>query len=365
MGPRRTEARDSVDAGAQVLRPPLPPGAHAARRRAGFVAAAVVLVGVLAAALNLAIGSGGSGSHVQGNSVAAVDPKNGRIPAKIDVGAEPRALTLASDSLWVANTSDRTVSRIDARTGQPAGTIPLEHDAYPSDLAAAARAVWIVNGPQGRLLRIDPKVDDVSDTKVAVPGCGGPQASLAAGGGSLWLACFLLPSAYRIDPETRRVTPFARRAGLLTSTSPKVVPHLSAIAYGAGIVWVADAAQNLVVGVDPSTLEPVRRLAVGVRPVAIAIGYGAVWVANAGDGTVSRIPITRGRAPGVHSLRVGGSPVAVAAGEGGVWVANAATRSLLELSPRTGRVVRRMPLGNPPADVVAGGGYVWASVDSP
>jgi YVTN family beta-propeller protein len=57
---------------------------------------------------------------------------------------------------------------------------------------------------------------------------------------------------------------------------------------------------------------------VGHAPSALAVGAGAVWVANAGDGTVSRIDIAKGEL--VETIDVGNAPSGIAFGNGAVWV---------------------------------------------
>ena len=50
---------------------------------------------------------------MNGNAVAIIDPHSNRVTGQVAVGAAPAALALGNGSLWVANTVDQTVSRID------------------------------------------------------------------------------------------------------------------------------------------------------------------------------------------------------------------------------------------------------------
>jgi YVTN family beta-propeller protein len=60
-----------------------------------------------------------------------------------------------------------------------------------------------------------------------------------------------------------------------------------------------------------------RQIPVGDGPTAVAFGAGAIWVANASDGTVSRIdPETYE----VETIEVGNAPAGIAVSGERVWV---------------------------------------------
>src|SRR4051794_6810309 len=101
----------------------VPTGAGSSRRRWRAMARnQILLVAVLASAA--AVGGAAAAifiwsdhpvpvSLVTGNAVAIIDPHSNRVTAQIPVGAGPGALALGNRSLWVANTLDENVSRID------------------------------------------------------------------------------------------------------------------------------------------------------------------------------------------------------------------------------------------------------------
>ena len=51
--------------------------------------------------------------RIDENHVGLIDPDDGRITEQYAVGREPGAMVAGAGSLWVANTRDETVSRID------------------------------------------------------------------------------------------------------------------------------------------------------------------------------------------------------------------------------------------------------------
>jgi YVTN family beta-propeller protein len=70
--------------------------------------------------------------------------------------------------------------------------------------------------------------------------------------------------------------------------------------------------------IDPLSGSTVT-IPVGSHPSAIAYGAGSVWVTNAGDGTISRIdPATNNV---TKTIKVGNDPEGIIVGEGRVWVA--------------------------------------------
>ena len=60
------------------------------------------------------------------------------------------------------------------------------------------------------------------------------------------------------------------------------------------------------------------QIPVGDGPTAVAFGAGAVWVANTSDGTVSRIDPETYEV--VKTIEVGNAPAGIAVYEGRVWV---------------------------------------------
>ncbi|HEY2571294.1 MAG TPA: hypothetical protein VGI27_07465, partial [Solirubrobacteraceae bacterium] len=73
-----------------------------------------------AGATDVAVGTGASEREV-GDRVHRVDPPTDQIAAMLNVGTGPSALAVGFWSLWVANSLDETVSRIDPQTNTVTG----------------------------------------------------------------------------------------------------------------------------------------------------------------------------------------------------------------------------------------------------
>jgi YVTN family beta-propeller protein len=138
-----------------------------------------------------------------------------------------------------------------------------------------------------------------------------------------------------------------------------VGPDPSAIAYGAGTLWVTSSTDGRVTRLDSQTHRVVETIPVGRTPSAITLTARDAWVANAGDGTVSRINIDTNTA--VQTITVGALPTTIAAGPSGVWVANSGDDSIQRIDPITGTAGRPIPVGARPDGIAVGALAVWVA----
>ena len=236
----------------------------------------------------------------------------------------PTDLAAGAGALWVGNASPSarfasyptSVSRLDPESGVVDATIrlpggksgPYFHGGGQSQpkIAVSEDAVWVVN-PDHTISRIDPRtnrrvarIDDVR------------AESVAAGAEGVWVVesssdPFAAPGIARIDPVTNSV---ARRVEIRAES-------LTAVAVGAGSVWVADPEGGSVWRVNPDPEPTLRQvpLKLGVR--GVVFGVGRVWVTNEVTGTVHAIDPDTNRARFVARVA---APQNVAVGAGGVWL---------------------------------------------
>jgi YVTN family beta-propeller protein len=254
-------------------------------------------------------------------TVSVVDPDTNRVQATIPAsGSGPAGqggsgLAYASGSLWVANTAQRQVARVEP-DAEPTALIPVRASpnalrASPNALVPAQDAVWVAARTQngaGLVARIDAGSNQV-DHPIRL---GHPPTGLAItpDGGTVWVATPADRAVHRIDTGTGRVD----RIPL-----PEAPDQA---AYGDGAVWVTSSTDNVVLRIDEETSKR-ETIPVGNGPSGIAFGADRVWVANSKDGTVSTIdPQTRE----VGTRRLGFRPAAVAVvtEQRTVWVALAA-----------------------------------------
>jgi virginiamycin B lyase len=220
------------------------------------------------------------------NSVSRIDPATNQVVATVDVDRQPSGIAVAAGSVWVASALDDTVSRIDPASNRVVATIPIPGQGSALSVAGAGGSVW-VSGNRG-LSRIDPARNRVTPVDVC---CG----ELAAGAGGLWVANGMDGTVLRVDPASGSVLaripvppaaaregPFgiAAAGGAVWVTSETVEPKPG----DASLLWRIDAAGNRFAGtlrvgtVDRNHITP-----------TVAAGQGAVWVTVADRDAVLRI----------------------------------------------------------------------------
>ena len=185
-----------------------------------------------------------------------------QVSQTITVGNGPSGVAHGENAVWVTNSTDGTVTRIDPVTGRPKGALPAIVGA--SSIAVGFGRVWVVSPPSGRVAALDARSGEV----IKVIGVG-------------------------VDP--------------------------AAVAVGPDAVWVANRADGTVSKIDPRTLAVTDTVPVGRGPAGIAAGPNAVWVTNAGDGTLSHFDPSK--ADVAKSVPLHNPPRGIALSPKGVYVA--------------------------------------------
>jgi len=199
-------------------------------------------------------------ANILAGTVSRIDPdSNGVVGEPIRVGNNPTAVAFGEDAVWVTTVDDRSVSRID----------PESVDVETFDVGAAGRgvavgggAVWIGDSAENRVVRVDAKTNAVTQTI----GVGSGPSALAFGAGALWVANTLDGTVSRIDPESGQV-----RATVPVGANP------SAIAASGDAVWVANEAGRTIVRLDPQSGNVAQTVRTGARPTGLTIA-GSLWV---------------------------------------------------------------------------------------
>jgi peptide/nickel transport system substrate-binding protein len=327
------------------LEPPRrPPARRPSRRRVPrallIAAAAAVLAGGAAFAVSRIVAPD-SLDGIDENAVGRIDTADGELVAQYLVGREPRALAAGGGSIWVADATDETVSRLEPSRNRVV-TIPVGSD--PAAVAFGDGALWVAERGDGTVAQISPASNKVVRRIADV----NAPSALAAGGGAVWIGSAVNQTVLRVGAD-----------------GSESVLHLgappSAIAIGAGAVWITSEETGTLFRVEPRTGTVVRPIRVGNRPVAVAAGPSGVWVVNRQDATVWRIdPATNSVS---DTIPVGRDPAAVAVAGPDVWVAAADAR-VSRIDGRTRRVVAGVELGNPATALAAAGTSVWVATQA-
>jgi len=259
----------------------------------GHVVGEPIRVGAGPAAI--AVGGGAVYVACGDDSVWRIDPASGTaIRGEARIG-DPAGIAYGEDGVWVTSASDGTISRLDpdslASTGEP-----IAVGAQPGDVAVGDGRAWVADGREGtvssidaesgevtstieagefgvfalalddegevvaarsndrlnrriELVRIDAEGAELSGDPIAVPGAGIP-IRLAAGEGALWLTIAGGPAPPDFQPHPGALAYLPEGASDLEPRRVELSPSPSAVAVGAGKVWVTTAQRGAVIPVE-------------------------------------------------------------------------------------------------------------------
>jgi YVTN family beta-propeller protein len=328
-----------------------PPMARIGNARAIVLAAIALLVlASVALAVVLTRGGGSAAVVVAGpNTVGVIDSGTNRVVARIPVGEHPVGIAYRGGDVWVANTNQDTVSRIDPETRR-SETIGL--GAPPTDVVFAGGNVWTGNGSDGTLTEISPVLGKV----VGEVDLAGEESlirnsvnALAGGGGSLW-AAMASGDVLRVDSRTHRIDSIHLRS----------TPH--AIAYGAGAAWVVTADNHLLrIEADKVSGDQLIGFAFANSLTVAGAHVVAGLQPSLSDETVDMLDADS--MVREWSTRVRG-PVAIAVGGDAVWVGSA-EKKVYRLDRTSGNVISTIPVGGVPQGLAVVGDEIWVTIGFP
>jgi YVTN family beta-propeller protein len=262
----------------------------------------------------------------------------------------------ADDSaVWVHNGDNGTLVRVDPSTNKVVATISVGHG--QGGVALGQGAVWVANPTEGTVSRIDPQTNQVVATiAVAPPSPGCCAQAITVSPGAVWVNIFNSDTLRRIDPSTNRVVAtIANQAGV------------TSVSFGAGSVWICNHHSDTqgLVRLNPQTNQVQAQINPagnqGFCSSVVALGQ-AIWTTSffnndPSTGKMERID------PATNSVKatimVPGAifPFAFAADAQGVWVFDHGV-GLYRIDPQTNQVAGElaMPGG---AGVAVGAGSVW------
>jgi YVTN family beta-propeller protein len=268
--------------------------------------AATVSVGVRPVAMTSADGALWV-ANLSDESVTRVDLASGEAVGSIPVASAPSALAATKSGIWVAVGSGRVLmidpsyNRLVADRHITADPVFYGPNAQRTVLSAFG-ALWVVD-PAGSVTRLDATGRRV----IGSVDVGNDPTSIASGDGSVWVTNGSDGTVSRIDPMT------------LVATTIPVGHGPVAVAVNKAGVWIANSGDDAVVRIDPETNAVAASTPVGRGPSALIATPAALWVANGGEGSVMRLDPRTGRI--VRRVELGGTPDALAAADGKVWVA--------------------------------------------
>lgn len=289
---------------------------------------------------------------------------------RADGGARAEGVTSGFGAVWTTGSSG--LVRIDPRTGRIAARVHAPASGVIPTLTAGEGGVWML--ARRRVTRIDPAQNRVVGRPITLRRS---SVAMAAGAGGLWVADYDDGILRMLEPRTGR--PLATVKG--------VGQHVEAIVATPRTIWVASigawtqnrhgeitpSGPGTVARIDVRTNRVVARIPVGRGPSALTVGAGSVWVANSRglrpSFSISRIDTRSNRVTAtfeLHRLLAG-----ITASGGYVWSVNPGRMlrgggldmsggTLIRIDPRTGRVVVRRLRGSArPAAITFSDGALW------
>ena len=322
-----------------------------------LLAAGLLVLAATAAAAFLVLG-GDAPKAPEGNGLAAIAADGDEVASFTAADTPPSNIAVGEGAIWMLNTEDETVTRVDPATGEVAGT--LEPPDRPTDIAAGGGALWFGTGAgfdanwTHRVSRVDPETGEVTRT-VELPDSTGEVDGtisegfpmIAYGDGAVW-AINPDQTISRIDPATGRIV----------AKVPAPESGARMLAAGDAGVWVLGFG-NALTRIDPRTNRLDEPVEVGANSLTgIAVGGGSVW-AGSEEGLLWRIePAPR---PLTRTIDVGAGVRYLAFGAGSVWAANWNDGTVSRVDPATNAVTARIPVGATQA-LAASSESAWVSV---
>jgi hypothetical protein len=166
------------------------------------------------------------------------------------------------------------------------GSVSIEVGAGPTEVAVGEGAVWVSNTGEPSVSRIDP----LTNEEVQEINFTAPPGDLAVGGdGEVWVALRDLGVVKRIDPSTNALTPNMT----IDVGEPETPLDLAIDEY----LWVSAVEEELH-QIDPVSGEVVKTIT-DLEPVNVAARAGAVFVLES-DGTVRGLDAHTGAPNGIE-----------------------------------------------------------------
>ncbi len=283
------------------------------------------------------------------------------LAATVAVGRGAGAPAFGAGSVWVPNTADGTLSRVDATTNAVTATIRYGPAGQLGDFYDSAAfghgSVWVASDEHATVTRIDPATNQVIAT---IPVASRP-AQVTVTSDAVWVAHFLQPLATRIDPATS------------TATQHQVASSGAPLAGAAGdgsTIWLLVNQPQTLLHLDTTGRELAHADATPTaRPVRtflaawwVAVGEGGVWATHPNQNVLTRSDQASGAVTATVPVEQG-RLFGVAAGGGSVWAVT--DEALVRIDPAAGKVVAKATFPNATpvgfTGVAVGSGAVWAT----
>lgn len=282
------------------------------------IAAAPIEPGPVGVAVGDGVWVATHGSVTGPARLTRIDPQTLRPSARPHLPTYETGVAIGEGAVWAT----RPLARIDPRSGRVLARITLAGARRFVDVAAGAGRVWVATNGYGptagraHVYRVDPDRDRV----VGRTPLTGPLTAVATTGAAAWVVDAANERARRIDPRT----------GLVTASAP-VGALPSDIVAGHGSLWVTNAGGRTVTRIDAESGAVQATITVGDAPRGVAVDARGVWVVTTGSGELVQIDPATSRL--VRRISLGGDPLALASDGRHLWVGMSSDALLVRVDP--------------------------------
>jgi YVTN family beta-propeller protein len=304
---------------------------------------------------------------------------SGPVLASIAVGLRAGTPVVGLGAVFVPNTGDGTVSKIDRATDRTVATFSVgDAGAFyervcrpygsvhsfmvttfhirrcdlPSSVATGNGLLWVAKNDTNTILALDPS----DGRRVASIPIGVIPFELRATDQALWVTSYDDNAVVRIDVRSKTVA-----ATIAVPGGP------SGLALDGDAVWVAISRSGAVARIDAGVNQVVATVPVpcsascwsAPTPLAIASANGAVWVRNEGIGTLSKIDPASNTVVAtldVNTFNGRSGQDALAVSPSGIWLGGI---SIQAVDPATNRVVKT--IDQAAITLASGYGSLWVT----
>lgn len=290
-------------------------------------------------------------------------PVHNQIQRQILLPAGAGTVAFGDGSIWVTDSVEQGVLRIDMESGKIADSV-IALDFEPEKIAYGEGAVWVCSADYSRVARIDLQTNEVVAeidlSALQIPSYN--LVTLSAGEGAVWITD--QRNVIQIDPETNQIVGKPLPAG----------EEIIVSAVGHGTLWTGSHDDGIITRVDAESHRVVATIQVGFSVHGLAVSEDAVWVLDEhGFGVVRIDPYSNQLRERVGIDFIGSN---LAAGAGSVWVAPAARDSgqvtgndgIARTDETQNQIVETIHVGSVPASeyyaVYFSEGFVWVLVNT-
>jgi streptogramin lyase len=317
-------------------------------RRTSATVLAVVLLSAIAIVVAVMTTSGGRAfPAVRADSLAVIDTHTNHLAGDVPIDGLPVAVAAGSNGVYVASEREGIVWLVDSAKREIVRKIGVGADVH--DLALGFGSVWLADGTDGTLTRIDDQLRGIQ-ARIPLGNDDAPAFWVATDRTGVWVT----HGRYieKIDPATNRVS----------KAIP--VPQPSGLTAGPRGVFVTSGER--VVGFPLSTRDVRRTYGQLPGPVAAPTeSRGGVWsIAYNGDGEVWRFGKDLGTA-GIVSGSEGRYPLDLTLGDGAAWTVDTRGR-VSRIDPAAMQVVRTIRTAPTIRSSLAfASGDLWVAIQGP